>query len=95
MPNSSLGVNTISLGLRDKSENTLYINLLKSRAFSSEAFSCYTGARGLDNILNYRPRKAYNLPDLAIAFPLLVKGADSRVNGSFLVLIRLVLLKNL
>jgi hypothetical protein len=77
----------ISLGLRDESENTLYISLFKSKALSSEAFSCYTGARGLDNILNYRPRKAYNFPNLAIAFTLLVEGVDNRVNRSFLVLI--------
>jgi hypothetical protein len=93
--NSSLGLNTISLGLRDESENTLYINLFESGVLSSEAFSCYTGARGLNNILNYRPRKAYNFPDLAIAFTLLAEGADSRANRSFLVLIKLVLLKNL
>ena len=95
MLNSSLGLNTISPGLRDESENTLHIGLLKNRALSSEAFSCRTGARGLDNMLNYGPRKAYNLPDLAIAFPLLAEGADGRANGSFPVLIRLVLLKNL
>jgi hypothetical protein len=93
--NSSLGLNTISPRLRDESENTLHISLFKSRALSSEAFSYYTGARSLNNILNYRPRKAYNLPDLAIAFALLAEGADSRANRSFLVLIRLVLLKNL
>ena len=85
----------ISLGLRNESENTLYISLFKSGALSSKAFSYYIGTRGLNNILNYRPRKAYNLPDLAIAFALLAEGADSRANRSFLVLIRLVLLKNL
>jgi len=85
----------ISLGLRDESENTLHISLLENRALSSEAFSCRTGARGLNNILNYGPRKAYNLPDLAIAFPLLAEGVDSRANRGFLVLIGLVLLKNL
>jgi hypothetical protein len=51
--------------------------------------------RSLNNILNYRPRKAYSFPNLAIAFPLLVEGADSRINESFLVLIKLVLLKNI
>ena len=51
-------------------------------------------ARGLDNILNYGPGKAYNLSDLAIAFPLPAKGANGSMNGSSLVLIRLVLLKN-
>jgi hypothetical protein len=91
----SPGLNTISLGLRDESENTLHIGLFESGALSSEAFSCRTGARGLDNILNCGPRKAYNLPDLAIAFTLPAEGADSRANRSFLVLIRLVLLKNL
>jgi hypothetical protein len=93
--NSSLGLNTISSGLRDELENTLHISLFESGALSSEAFSCRTRAKGLNNMLDYRPRKAYNLPDLAIAFPLLAEGADSRANGSFLVLIRLVLLKNL
>ena len=95
MSNSFLGLNTISLGLRDESENTLHISLFESGALSSGAFSCRTGARGLNNILNYGPRKAYNLPDLAIAFALPAEGADSGVNRSFLVLIRLVLLKNL
>jgi len=85
----------ISLGLRDESENTLYISLFKSGVLSSEAFSCRIGARGFNNILNYRLRKAYNLPNLAIAFALLVEGVDNRANKSFLVLIRLVLLKNL
>jgi hypothetical protein len=93
--NSSLGLNTISLGLRDESENTLHISLFKSRALGSEAFSCRTGAKGLNNVLNYGPRKACNLPDLAIAFALPAEGADGRANRSFLVLIRLVLLKNL
>ena len=95
MPDSSLGLNAISPGLRDESENTLHIGLLENGALSSEAFSCRTGARGLNNILNYGPRKVYNLPDLAIAFPLLAEGADGRANGGFLVLIGLVLLKNL
>ena len=95
MPDSSLGLNAISLGLRDESENTLHIGLLENGALGSEAFSCRTGARGLDNMLNCGPRKACNLPDLAIAFPLPAEGADSRANGGFLVLIGLVLLKNL
>jgi hypothetical protein len=93
--NSSLGLNTISLGLRDESENTLYISLFESGALSSEAFSRYTGGRGLNNILNYGPRKAYSFPNLAIAFPLLAEGADGSINGSLLVLIRLVLRKNI
>jgi hypothetical protein len=91
---SSLGLNTISLGLRDESENTLHISLFTSGALDGEAFSRYTGGKGLDNILNYGPRKAYSLPDLAIAFPLPAEGADGSTNGSFLVLIRLVLYKN-
>ena len=84
----------ISPRLRNEPKNTLHLSLLKSGALSSEAFSRYTGARGLDNILNYRPSKACDLPDLAIAFPLPAKGANGSTNGSSLVLMRLVLLKN-
>ena len=94
MSNSSPGLNAISPGLRDESENTLHIGLFESGALGSEAFSCRTGARGLDNMLNCGPRKACNLPDLAIALSLPAKGANSSTNGSSLVLIRLVLLKN-
>jgi hypothetical protein len=91
---SSPGLNTINPGLRDESENTLHNSLFKSGALSGEAFSRYTGGRGLDNILNCGPRKAYSLPDSAIAFPLPAEGADGSMNGSFPVLIRLVLRKN-
>jgi hypothetical protein len=51
--NSSLGLNTINLGLRDESENTLHISLFKSGALGSEAFSRHMGGRGLNNMLNY------------------------------------------
>jgi hypothetical protein len=91
---SSPGLNAISPGLRDEPEDTLHIGLFKSGAPSSEAFSRRTGARGLDNMLNYGPSKACDLPDLAIAFPLPAKGANGSTNGSSPVLIRLVLLKN-
>jgi hypothetical protein len=84
----------LSPGLRDELEDTLHISLFKSRALGSEAFSRRIGARGLSNILNYRPDKVYNLPNLVIDFPLLVKGANSSTNRSTLVLIRLVFLKN-
>jgi hypothetical protein len=80
--NSSLRLNIISLRLRNKPENTLYFSLLESRALSSKAFPCSIGGRALDNILNYRPSKAYDLPNLAIALSLLVKGANSRTNRS-------------
>jgi hypothetical protein len=95
VPNSSLELNIISPELRDKSENTLYISLLKSRVLGNKAFSYYIRGRGLNNILNYRSSKAYSLPDLAIAFLLLVKEANSSTNRSSLVLIRLVLFKNI
>ena len=75
----------ISLGLRDESENTLHISLLENRALSSEAFSCRTGARGLDNVLNCGPRKACNLPDLARRYWAFIKSyrrTDSHQNRS-------------
>jgi hypothetical protein len=62
----------ISLRPRNEPKNTLYLSLLKSGALSSEAFLYNTGGKALNNILNYRPSKAYNLPNLAIALPLLV-----------------------
>ena len=46
------------------------------------------------NILNCGPSKACDLPDLAIALFLLVKGVNSSTNRSLLVLIRFVILKN-
>jgi len=91
---SSPGLNTISPGLRAESENTLHISLFESGALGGEAFSHRTGGRGLNNMLNYGPGKVYDLPDLAIAFPLPAEGADSSTNGSSPVLIRLVLLRN-
>jgi len=77
VPDSSPGLNAISPGLRDESENTLHIGLFENGALGSEAFSRRTGGRGLDNILNCGPGKACSLPDLAIAFPLPTEGADS------------------
>jgi len=93
--NSSLRLNVISLRLRNEPKNTLYLSLLKSGALSNEAFPCGIGGRALNNILNYRPSKAYNLPNLAIALSLLAKGVNSRTNRSLLVLIRFVILKNI
>ena len=71
MLNSSLRLNTISPRLRNEPKNTLHLNLLKSGALGSEAFPYSIGGRALNNILNYRPSKAYDLPNLAIALPLL------------------------
>jgi hypothetical protein len=84
----------LSPGLRDEPEDTLRIGLFKSGVLGSEAFSRCMGARGLDNMLNCGPGKVCDLPDLAVDFPLPAKGANGSTNGSSLVLIRLVLLKN-
>jgi hypothetical protein len=84
----------ISPRLRNEPENTLHLSLLESGALSSEAFPCGMGGRALDNILNCGPGKACDLPDLAIALSLPAKGANGGTNGSLLVLIRFVILKN-
>ena len=70
MLDSSLRLNTISPRLRNEPKNTLHLSLLESGALGSEAFTCGTGGRALDNMLNYGPSKACDLPDLAIALPL-------------------------
>jgi hypothetical protein len=91
---SSPRLNAIGPRLGDEPIDTLHIGLFESGALSSEAFSCGIGGRALDNILNYGPGKACDLPDLAIALPLPAKCANGSTNGSSLVLIRLVILKN-
>ena len=94
MLDSSPRLNAIGPRLRNEPKNTLYLSLLENGALGSEAFPYGTGGRALDNILNYGPSKACDLPNLAIALSLPAKGANSRTNGSLLVLIRFVILKS-
>jgi hypothetical protein len=81
--NTGPRLSAIRLGLRNESEDTLNLYLLKGRPFGSKAFACCTRGITLDNPLNCGPLQASKGPNLAVTVAFPAKGVNCRLNRGF------------